>query len=66
MSAYYRRNLPHYQPDDVVLFITFRLAGSLPPKIISNLKSERKHELHKFPASKKYYIEKKYFDRYDG
>ena len=66
MSAYYRRNLPHYQPDDVVIFITFRLAGSLPLEILSKLKSERKHELHKFPASEKYDIEKKHFDRYDA
>jgi len=29
-DIHYRRNLPHYHPDGFPLFITFRLAGSLP------------------------------------
>jgi len=29
--SYYRRRLPHWQPEGVALFITFRLHGSLPP-----------------------------------
>ena len=29
---YYRRRLPHWIPDDVAFFITWRLAGSVPPK----------------------------------
>jgi REP element-mobilizing transposase RayT len=29
--SYYQRHLPHYQPPDAILFVTWRLAGSLPP-----------------------------------
>jgi putative transposase len=34
--AYYRRNLPHWHPDGRVLFITWRLHGSLPwhPRVL--------------------------------
>lgn len=37
----YRRNLPHIQPKDGVFFITFRLDGSLPKKVIYELQDER-------------------------
>jgi putative transposase len=32
--SYHRRNLPHYYPPEAILFVTFRLFGSLPiPKL---------------------------------
>ncbi len=34
---FHRRHLPHYYPDDAVLFITFRLAGSLPHSVIQSI-----------------------------
>ena len=37
---YYRRNLPHIQPEGATIFITFRLANSLPKEVIERLKSE--------------------------
>ena len=37
---YYERHLPHYQPPDATLFITFRLAGSLPVHVIEQLRRE--------------------------
>lgn len=37
---YYKRNLPHYQPGNADYFVTFRLANSLPKKVIDNLKNE--------------------------
>lgn len=40
--VYFRRRLPHYQPEYASFFITFRLAGSLPVEIISRLKVEQK------------------------
>jgi len=40
----YRRNLPHYQPYGAVLFFTYRLAGSLPRRVLDSLKEERKRE----------------------
>ena len=34
---YYERNLPHFQPAGATLFVTFRLAGSLPVRVIQEL-----------------------------
>lgn len=39
--SYYRRHLPHWQPDDATFFVTFRLAGSLPTSAVARLKSKR-------------------------
>ena len=38
---FYKRNLPHYQPECGIFAITFRLAFSLPLKIIEKLKAEK-------------------------
>lgn len=38
---YYKRNLPHWQPCGSEYFITFRLAGSLPAKVVAQIKNER-------------------------
>ncbi|MBM3189477.1 MAG: hypothetical protein FJZ90_12225 [Chloroflexi bacterium] len=38
---FYRRHLPHWQPADAVLFVTFRLAGSLPQHVLQALDQER-------------------------
>ncbi len=37
---YYQRHLPHFQPPGATLFITFRLAGSLPPEVLRRLTEE--------------------------
>ena len=37
----YRRNLPHVQPPGAVLFITFRLAGSLPQSVVTTWRKQR-------------------------
>ncbi len=37
---FYQRRLPHYQPPGATLFITFRLAGSLPQAVIERLEAE--------------------------
>jgi len=67
-DIYYRRNLPHIHPEGYPLFITFRLANSLPVEVLTKLKEMREREL-KNSRSKSpdeiYDIEKKYFDRYD-
>jgi len=39
---FYKRNLPHIQPENAVLFITYRLAFSLPKEILSILLEKRK------------------------
>jgi hypothetical protein len=41
---FYRRHLPHWQPDGATLFITFRLAGSLPRAVIAALQEKREQE----------------------
>ena len=38
----YRRNLPHFHPDDAYIFLTWRLWGSLP--------ATRKKELYPTPG----------------
>ncbi|WP_374686965.1 transposase [Promineifilum sp.] len=51
--AYYHRYLPHYQPPEVTLFVTFRLHGSLPVEVIDRLRSEakeRKGQIDKMAA----------------
>lgn len=37
---FYRRNLPHYQPKGATLFVTWRLAGSLPQEVVDRLQKE--------------------------
>ncbi len=36
---FYQRHLPHWQPPGATLFVTFRLAGSLPQGVIDKLRS---------------------------
>lgn len=43
-KLFYQRNLPHYQPAGATLFITFRLAGSLPIRLIKSLNEEMKRQ----------------------
>ena len=44
-DIFYRRNLPHFHPEGHPLFITFRLADSLPIEVLVELKSQREQEL---------------------
>ena len=37
VSNYYRRNLPHWHPSGVSIFLTWRLDGSLPLEVIEKL-----------------------------
>jgi REP element-mobilizing transposase RayT len=40
-KEFYRTGLPHYQPEGAVFAISFRLAFSLPQKVIERLKEEK-------------------------
>lgn len=40
-KTYYRRHLPHYQPENATYHVVFRLAGSLPATVIESLRLER-------------------------
>ncbi|MCK4654560.1 MAG: transposase [Candidatus Cloacimonetes bacterium] len=39
---FYMRNLPHFQPENALIFITYRLAFNLPKEVLSNLMEIRK------------------------
>ena len=41
-KSFYRRNLPHIQPLNSALFVTFRLAGSLPEEVLARMAEERR------------------------
>jgi REP element-mobilizing transposase RayT len=41
-KSFYRRNLPHIQPLNTALFLTFRLAGSLPVQVLGRMAEERR------------------------
>ena len=42
VKTYYRRHLPHYQPEYATFHTVFRLAGSLPANVIEELRQEQK------------------------
>lgn len=72
-KTYYKRNLPHYQPIGYTFFVTYRLNGSLPVKVIERLREEREKELKRIAGydNPKIRIEKyknyqsKYFGKFD-
>ncbi|MCP5101073.1 MAG: hypothetical protein GY943_36445 [Chloroflexi bacterium] len=66
MEEFYRRKLPHIQPKGVTLFVTFRLAGSLPNAVIAQLQAD--YEAEKLAATTddgRYVAEKRYYGRFD-
>lgn len=40
-KQWYHRNLPHWQIENAVYFVTIRLAGSLPQEVVTRLKDQR-------------------------
>ena len=38
---FYRRHLPHYQPPGATLFVTFRLAGSIPTRLLEDFLAKK-------------------------
>ncbi len=52
-KPHYRRNLPHIQPPSATLFVTFRLAGSLPRAALdeaAQLKAQLDKDLARIPG----------------
>jgi len=43
--VFYKRNLPHYQPEGYAYFITTRLTGTIPRPIIEDMKKEYEKKL---------------------
>lgn len=72
-KIYYKRNLPHYQPQGFAFFITFRLYGTLPADVIKRLKEIKQERLKRIAEydnavvrKEKYYkLKSKYFKLYD-
>lgn len=66
MEEFYKRKLPHIQPKGATLFVTFRLAGSLPQSVIERLRAERETEVQAATTNEaRYLAERRYFDRFD-
>ncbi len=47
MKSFYQRNLPHYVPPGGVLFVTFRLQGSIPQDVLDKLSKEHEEAVRK-------------------
>jgi REP-associated tyrosine transposase len=73
-QLFYQRHLPHYQPPGATLFITFRLAGSLPGEVMLRLEAEARQSENEIDgivdleARKEafYSAQKRLFARLDG
>ena len=50
--SFYKRNLPHYQPEGYTYFITIRLTGSIPKNIYDQIKVGYEKELDKLESDK--------------
>ena len=70
----YRRNLPHYQPVTATLFVTFRLAGSLPVEVLRLLREEYERAVAEFDqtlsllerSEMAYAAQRRFFGRMDA
>ncbi|WP_375419379.1 transposase [uncultured Hymenobacter sp.] len=65
---YYERNLPHRLPPGEAVFLTFRLAGSLPREVLEQLRAETELvQRSLIPEPAQLYAEqKRYFGRFDA
>jgi putative transposase len=63
--TYYQRNLPHWLPHDEYLFVTFRLAGSLPPSVVARLQQQWQQAVDEPDPKASFAQRKQYFGRFD-
>ena len=63
--SYYKRKLPHWQPNQAEFFITFRLNGSLPQEAIERLKRYRTQLEDESDHTEKDRIRKEIFQKYE-
>jgi len=61
---YYERNLPHRLPPGSSIFLTLRLAGSLPTHILAQLQAQFKSEENQTQESS-YTLQRRYFGHFD-
>ncbi|MDQ1637168.1 MAG: REP-associated tyrosine transposase [Pyrinomonadaceae bacterium] len=70
-KASYHRNLPHIQPPGATLFVTFRLAGSLPRVVIAQWQKEQRWLSHLAKTNPSYHrrvkddFERKWFAKFE-
>ncbi|MBF9223055.1 hypothetical protein [Hymenobacter ruricola] len=64
----YERNLPHRLPPGEVVFLTFRLAGSLPRTAVEQLQAEIELAQQRFESepAQLYAAQRHYFGRFDA
>jgi len=48
-GQFYRRRLPHWQPDAATVFVTYRLANSLPEGVLAALREEQARVVKQLP-----------------
>ena len=65
--SYYKRNLPHRLPPGQVLFITFRLANTLPVAVLERLREEADlaERLYAEDATQRHAAQKRHFAHFD-
>ncbi|RZK33957.1 MAG: hypothetical protein EOO61_14400, partial [Hymenobacter sp.] len=61
---YYERNLPHRLPPGSDIFLTFRLADSLPAKVLFKLQAQFTSADDE-PSTNTYAQQRRYFGRFD-
>jgi hypothetical protein len=71
-KEYYKRKLPHIQPEGATFFVTFRLFGSIPYAALQKLKQEYEIRKSRISSSKSSFEEtllndekQRYFTEYD-
>ncbi|MGI4740463.1 MAG: transposase [Janthinobacterium lividum] len=63
--THYQRNLPHRLPPGEIVFVTFRLAGSLPQPVLERLRAE--YDLATVRNEEdKYVRQRRYFGKFDA
>ena len=65
MLIYYQRNLPHRLPPGETIFVTFRLAGSLPLEVLGRLRQEWEELPETTDAAGAYARQRRYFGKFD-
>ena len=64
-THFHKRNLPHFYRPNTTFFITYRLKGTIPIKILKQLKEKYNNEKIPLTKDEKYKNEKLYFAEYD-
>ena len=61
-----KNRLPHWQQESAVYFVTFRLADSVPSRLLNQWENERKNWLRAHPEPWNFELEQEYHQRFSG